>query len=95
MKIFRSVLHYTTGRTNIEVYFPEEEVACINCRFCQYEQGADRYFCRLLPERPQIYTPRMCIEGFCPLKFEGEETISEDCSESPQAKGNRGRSRKN
>ena len=75
MKIFRSVLHYTTGRTNVEVYFPEEEVACIKCRFCQYEQGADRYFCRLLPERPQIYTPRMCIEGFCPLEFEEEGNV--------------------
>ena len=65
-------MHYTTGRATIDVYFPEQDVACINCRFCQYEQGADRYFCRLLPDRPQIYSPRLCIERFCPLQFEEE-----------------------
>lgn len=95
MKICRGTLHYTVGQAEVEVYFPDGDVACINCRFCQYEQGADRYFCRLMPNRPQIFTPRLCIEGFCPLRFEEEDLYAEDYSESLQTQGERWRGSKN
>lgn len=74
MKINRSVTHYITGYANVKIYF-SNFVACINCRFCRYEQGSNRYFCRLDPLGRQIIDPRDSIEGFCPIdQFEEEQT---------------------
>lgn len=73
MKINRSLTHYITGYARVKIDFAGY-VACINCRFCRYEQGTNRYFCRLDPLGRQIVAPRDAIEGFCPItEFEEEK----------------------
>lgn len=72
MTVSRSVTHYITGYARVRIDFAGG-VACINCRFCRYEQGANRYFCRLDPLGRQILVPRESIEGFCPITDFEEE----------------------
>lgn len=72
MMINRGVSEYTHGKAEIDVAFPGTEVYCVHCRFIK-KDSIDRYICILDPLRRECMTPQICIEGFCPLRFEGEE----------------------
>lgn len=70
MKDFRSgVSYYTTGRAEIEIGFPEDDVCCFHC-WMLYKDSADRYMCRWLHK--EAYRPKQGILPDCPLHFEEE-----------------------
>ena len=64
------VRFYTTGRAEIEIHFPENNVCCMHC-WMAYRDSMERYMCRWLNR--EIYRPRDGILMDCPLHFENEK----------------------
>lgn len=64
----QGVTHYAWGKGFVRVPFPNGEIRCQHCRFCTYDRGLSRAWCRLADR--EVYNPAYGIEGFCPLQFE-------------------------
>lgn len=68
-KIKGEVLEYTKGVASVDIFFPNNEVACKWCYlFLRYEENFKRYSCRLTEE--WIPDPFRMIGGKCPLIIE-------------------------
>lgn len=66
----KGVAFYTSGKAEIAVHFPENDVRCQWCRFCRRDDMG-RSWCRLTDE--MIYNPLAGRGDECPVKIEGEE----------------------
>ena len=66
----KGVGYYTSGELHLNVFFPEDEVACQWCPFLQYDRGLDRYSCSLTN---RILYSRFCIPEECPIVFPVKE----------------------
>lgn len=67
----QAVTHYTKGKAEITVFFPNDEVSCENCDFCLVERY--RAKCKLQRER---IIPLTCLDSIpfdCPLTFDFEK----------------------
>lgn len=68
----QAVTYYTKGLATVVVNFPNDEVSCENCEFCQVERYRAR--CEL---RHGAIIPLDCLQSIpydCPLIFDKEET---------------------
>lgn len=63
----QAVLHYTTGRLDILVHFPEREICCWYCPMLVKHTDE----CRVTGET--VYQPKRLIGQRCPIKFEADE----------------------
>lgn len=73
MKDFvKGVRYYTTGKTEISVHFPENDVCCFHC-WARYKDSGDRQMCRLLNR--ELYYIKEGIHEDCPLQFEEGENV--------------------
>lgn len=66
----QAVTRYTEGKMNLTVFFPNDEVSCENCEFCQVE----RYRAKCMLKHGAII-PLDCIQSIpydCPLIFDYE-----------------------
>lgn len=62
------VSSYKKGKTEVEINFPNDDVACRWCwLFLKYEDNYKRYSCRLTNE--WILDPLNCVGEQCPLKI--------------------------
>lgn len=70
MKERQCVDHYSVGTMQLNVNFPNDEISCENCEFCQVE----RYRAKCLL-RHEAIIPLGCIGSIpydCPLSFDFE-----------------------
>ncbi|MDD6988740.1 hypothetical protein [Ruminococcus sp.] len=68
------VRFYSTGKAEITVGFPEDDICCHWCKFCRAESDLNRFWCRLTND--MIYNPFVGLADTCPLQFDefnGEE----------------------
>lgn len=67
-----SVLYYTKATINIPVNFPENDVVCFNCPFCQHD-SVGAFWCDILGKFQGIMK-KPDAEHYklsnCPLEFE-------------------------
>ena len=66
---------YSRGTAEIEVFFPEGEIACQNCKLLMAEYLLKRSRCAVTGEI--IPDPQYMVGGLCPLMFESNTEESE------------------
>lgn len=66
-KFENRVRYYSRGRTELTVYFPEDEIKCRYCPFCRAEEALGRFWCRLTND--MIYNPYSELGDKCPLEI--------------------------
>lgn len=65
------VRYYTTG--TLEIYFPEDAIACKYCPMFKTEYGTRRDYCGRTAEA--LVNPEIMIGGMCPIRFDTENVI--------------------
>lgn len=65
------VKYYTTGTARVQVYFPEDLVNCLQCKFCRAEKELRRYRCMLTDDI--VFAPDFGVGENCPIEFEEEK----------------------
>lgn len=64
----KQVTHYIKGIGTVEVSFPNGEICCRWCPFCNYEPGLRRAVCEITNEFLPYFMG--CVGNSCPLMIE-------------------------
>lgn len=68
-----SILYYTKAKVTVTVSFPENDVACHQCRFFKYSETYERGYCDLILSESNNMSKKYAMGNIhpnCPLHFE-------------------------
>lgn len=67
-----SVLSYTKAKITVEVNFPDDDIACHQCRFYKYSDTYERGYCDIMTHESNMSKKYAMsnIHPDCPLVFE-------------------------
>ena len=72
------VLSYTKAKITVDVSFPDDDVACHQCRFFKYSDTYERGYCDVIRHESNMSLKFALrnIHPDCPLEFENKEKQS-------------------